>query len=283
MEAQNDDFSLEEWPSLYHDNLDESFTAWEPPNLENTDREELPSNYLLPDDVEAEDLPPYYHLNRLGIDVLTNEPLDYIISVDPSGFDPGFETEPTSPSSSADVWWTSTESVLADSSTSPEMSSLSPDLLHPPSPAYLSSLENSPIDVVQMSVKHRVNIPPTGGSVPQSLTRTPAVQSSPSEASTTHQPHQKPSRTRLSQRERRKRDKPVKCPICNKGHQYMADLNKHILARHRDVAASFNLSATRHVCDWCCKSFARRDHLLRHLTRKHGRPKEWRSRKQKTA
>lgn len=200
MEAPNDDFSLEEWLSFDDDNLEETFPYWTPPNLDNAHREELRFHHALPDDaVNVENLPPHYYLSSLGIDLLVNEPIDYITDVDPSGLDPGFETDSTTPSSSVDAWLTSTESVSADSLTSPE-TSFSPDFLDPTSPAHLSPLQSSPTNIVQMSAEHITNIPPPGGSVvPESLTITLGVQSSPSEASTTHQTHQeRSSRTRLS-------------------------------------------------------------------------------------
>ncbi|KXX75854.1 Zinc finger and BTB domain-containing protein 7C [Madurella mycetomatis] len=286
MEVPNDDFSFEEWLSFDDGNLEETYRYWTPPNLENSHREESQFNHALPDAVDIKNLPPHYYLSSLGIDLFAKEPIDYITHVDPSGLDPGFETDSTTRSGSVDAWLTSTESVSADSLTSPETSSFSPDFLDSTSPAHLSSLQSSPTNMVQMSAKDITNIPPTRRIVVrESLTITPGAQSSPSETSTTHQPHQKrSSRTRLSKRERRRLEKPEKCTICNKGHQYKADLKKHIVAKHRDMAPLFELSTERNFCKWCPKSFARKDHLLRHLTRKHSRdPNEGRSRKQNTA
>ncbi|KAH6856260.1 GINS complex protein-domain-containing protein [Chaetomium sp. MPI-CAGE-AT-0009] len=43
----------------------------------------------------------------------------------------------------------------------------------------------------------------------------------------------------------RKIIKPEECPICPKGHTYRGGLNRHILARHRHLAAEYGLSIKR--------------------------------------
>ncbi|KAK3323789.1 hypothetical protein B0T19DRAFT_213808 [Cercophora scortea] len=80
---------------------------------------------------------------------------------------------------------------------------------------------------------------------------------------------QKGSPRRLLARERRKLERPSKCPICKLGHAYDADMRKHIRAKHPDQARRFNVSTERHRCRWCGESLARSDHLARHLKRKH--------------
>ncbi|KAK3688232.1 hypothetical protein B0T22DRAFT_439787 [Podospora appendiculata] len=74
------------------------------------------------------------------------------------------------------------------------------------------------------------------------------------------------------QRERRKRERPSKCPLCDLGHAYDADMRRHIRAKHPDQAWRFNVSTKKLRCKWCVKSFSRSDHLTRHLKRKHSGP-----------
>ncbi|KAK3306736.1 uncharacterized protein B0T15DRAFT_510088 [Chaetomium strumarium] len=74
----------------------------------------------------------------------------------------------------------------------------------------------------------------------------------------------------LTSRKWRLQTRPVKCPVCNKGHTYSTELNKHIAARHRDVAASIGVSIERYVCELCHQVCTRKDRLVRHLKNKHG-------------
>ncbi|KAK4177086.1 hypothetical protein QBC36DRAFT_139539 [Triangularia setosa] len=71
--------------------------------------------------------------------------------------------------------------------------------------------------------------------------------------------------------ERRKADKPVKCPLCHKGHAYDAELTKHIRANHKAEAYRFGISTARFPCpiSACSQTFARPDHASRHVQRKH--------------
>ncbi|KAL5610031.1 hypothetical protein FOVSG1_004712 [Fusarium oxysporum f. sp. vasinfectum] len=71
-------------------------------------------------------------------------------------------------------------------------------------------------------------------------------------------------------RQKRKEDKPEKCHICEKGHQWKRDLERHYRSNHPDEAAKMGLSRSKPICRHCGKDFARRDHLKRHLKRKHG-------------
>ncbi|EWZ00603.1 hypothetical protein FOYG_00433 [Fusarium oxysporum NRRL 32931] len=71
-------------------------------------------------------------------------------------------------------------------------------------------------------------------------------------------------------RQKRKEDKPEKCHICEKGHQWKRDLERHYRSNHPDEAAKMGLSRSKPICKHCGKDFARRDHLKRHLKRKHG-------------
>jgi hypothetical protein len=71
-------------------------------------------------------------------------------------------------------------------------------------------------------------------------------------------------------RQKRKEDRPEKCHICQKGHQWRRDLERHYCTHHPDEAAKMGLSMSRPMCRHCGQDFARRDHLTRHLRRKHG-------------
>lgn len=71
-------------------------------------------------------------------------------------------------------------------------------------------------------------------------------------------------------RQKRKEDKPEKCHICGKGHQWNRDLQRHYWSNHPDEAFKMGLRRSEHKCRHCGKYFARRDHLKRHLKRKHG-------------
>lgn len=84
-------------------------------------------------------------------------------------------------------------------------------------------------------------------------------------------PNDKSGRSpKLSARCRRRKDKPEECPICGKGHAYKAELDRHIIAQHKDQAEQHALSVERFSCPHCSRDFARKDHLIRHRQRKHG-------------
>ncbi|KAK0637132.1 hypothetical protein B0T17DRAFT_99143 [Bombardia bombarda] len=77
----------------------------------------------------------------------------------------------------------------------------------------------------------------------------------------------------LPARAQRKISRPEKCHMCEKGFPYVADLRTHIRAKHLEEANRLSISVPRSVCKWCQKSYARSDHLLRHLQNSHGHPK----------
>jgi hypothetical protein len=71
-------------------------------------------------------------------------------------------------------------------------------------------------------------------------------------------------------RAKRKVEKPEICLICQKGHQFRRELNRHYRTNHPVEADKMGISMARPVCRYCGKDFARGDHLTRHLKRKHG-------------
>lgn len=71
-------------------------------------------------------------------------------------------------------------------------------------------------------------------------------------------------------RELRKQTRPARCPICDYGHAYRADMEKHIASNHPEQAHEFQVSTARTPCTMCSKTFARRDHFLRHCRIIHG-------------
>ncbi|KAK3339490.1 hypothetical protein B0H65DRAFT_302045 [Neurospora tetraspora] len=96
----------------------------------------------------------------------------------------------------------------------------------------------------------------------------------------TDQPGHSP---KLSARRRRRKEKPVKCPIpgCGMGHAYQAELDRHIIAQHKDQAEQYALSVKRFPCPHCPRDFARKDHLTRHRQRRHGLAKQEKRRSKK--
>ncbi|KAK4652273.1 hypothetical protein QC762_609660 [Podospora pseudocomata] len=74
-------------------------------------------------------------------------------------------------------------------------------------------------------------------------------------------------------RQIRQLEKPEKCPICQKGHQYRSDVKRHIASRHKDRAHEFGVSIALFLCpvSGCFQTFpvSRLDHALRHIRRKH--------------
>jgi uncharacterized Zn-finger protein len=74
----------------------------------------------------------------------------------------------------------------------------------------------------------------------------------------------------LTARKWRLQIRPEKCPVCNKGHTFKTELNKHIASCHRDVAANFGVSTEPYVCELCHQKCTRKDRLVRHMKNKHG-------------
>jgi hypothetical protein len=70
-------------------------------------------------------------------------------------------------------------------------------------------------------------------------------------------------------RAKRMVDKPEICLICQKGHPWRRELNRHYRTNHPVEADKMGISMARPVCRYCGKDFARHDHLKRHLKRKH--------------
>lgn len=71
-------------------------------------------------------------------------------------------------------------------------------------------------------------------------------------------------------REKRKKEKPERCHICEKGHQWKRDLDRHYITNHPEEAEKRGLHIFRPRCKHCGRTFARGDHLTRHVKRKHG-------------
>ncbi|KAK3903515.1 hypothetical protein C8A05DRAFT_14512 [Staphylotrichum tortipilum] len=84
---------------------------------------------------------------------------------------------------------------------------------------------------------------------------------------------------KISARVRRNRTKPEECLECWMRFSYLGERDKHIRSRHPHIASAYSISMERHACQWCHKTYMRKDYLTRHLTRKHGREKTRRGRK----
>ncbi|KAF7890791.1 uncharacterized protein EAF01_010600 [Botrytis porri] len=64
---------------------------------------------------------------------------------------------------------------------------------------------------------------------------------------------------------------PHACTLCPHRTARRRDMTRHIAAKHKDVGSSGSESVSKPICPMedCKKGFARSDHLLRHLRRKH--------------
>ncbi|KAB8294059.1 hypothetical protein EYC80_009515 [Monilinia laxa] len=64
---------------------------------------------------------------------------------------------------------------------------------------------------------------------------------------------------------------PQACPLCPHRTARKRDMTRHIAAKHRDVGSSESKPMDKPICrvEGCGRIFARKDHLLRHLRRKH--------------
>ncbi|TGO20567.1 hypothetical protein BPAE_0285g00120 [Botrytis paeoniae] len=64
---------------------------------------------------------------------------------------------------------------------------------------------------------------------------------------------------------------PHACTLCPHRTARRRDMTRHIAAKHKDVGSSGPKSVSRPICpvEDCKQGFARSDHLLRHLRRKH--------------
>jgi len=82
-----------------------------------------------------------------------------------------------------------------------------------------------------------------------------------------------PNGRRRNTREKRKKERPEKCDICGMGHQWVRDLKRHYNIHHSEYAEILGCYTPRLRCRYryCDKSCSRKDHLTRHLQRKHGR------------
>jgi transposase-like protein len=177
---------------------------------------------------------------------------DYVAQLGPPRFETPSMTNVISPLSSGGTTWTSPSlefgfnSPVIDTPWS-QFGAVHDRMAHVGDNLSSNATTISPMDTVQQS--------PTQPAPKNNDCRPSAMQDRPRDIRT---------------REWRKIIKPEECPACPKGHTYREDLNRHILVHHRHLAAEYGLSTERPVCKWCNESFARKDHLTRHLRRRHG-------------
>jgi hypothetical protein len=249
-----------------------------------------PGDIQNPDDIRNQDDITNLH-DIPGLDDIPNPDLimDFrdIMTLDHSQTEPALTTALTSPSSSGDITQTPSSGDFNFNS-SPglwEIPYLSPNSLMEQSPQAYFAVPHRPI--INAGVPHfvtgQLNSSPCMGDgiAPKALTTAPTSSIHQSLAQTATEPRQLTMEDRppgISSREWRKIIKPEKCPKCPMGFPYKHDLNKHIVARHRQIAAKRKLSLERHACKWCPGMFARKDHLKRHLTKEHQREKTWKRR-----
>ncbi|KAK0387315.1 hypothetical protein NLU13_5628 [Sarocladium strictum] len=105
----------------------------------------------------------------------------------------------------------------------------------------------------------------------------PSTMASPSSAATNPSPpsfHQttdrKPSSSTGPKRQLRKLIKPETCHVCGKGHAQIRERDRHIITQHYDEAVRMGLNVDRPKCGLCDQTFRRKDHLTRHMKRRHG-------------
>jgi hypothetical protein len=310
MAAPNDDSiswdSLKSWFDNYLKGL-----AWDAANLEGIRWNQVPSGdptfHGLSDEPTPDATPQtqttnlqHNHLVLGGKDPIHGVPnlhdipglddimdFDDIMTLDYPQTEPALTTALTSPSSSGDITQTPSSGDFNFNSSPDlwEIPYLSPKLLMEQSPQADFAVPQRPI--INAGVPHfvtgQLNSSPYMGNgiAPKALTMGPTSSIHQSLAQTTTEPRKLTLEDRppgISSREWHKIIRPEKCPTCPMGFPYKHDLNKHIVARHRQVAAKRKLSLERHACKWCPGTFARKDHLMRHLTREHQREKTWKRR-----
>lgn len=73
-------------------------------------------------------------------------------------------------------------------------------------------------------------------------------------------------------KENRKTEKPAKCEKCGRGFAWQRDLDRHVDVHKRSRATHLQLHVDKVPCEIasCTKTFARKDHMQRHLRNKHG-------------
>lgn len=71
-------------------------------------------------------------------------------------------------------------------------------------------------------------------------------------------------------RQLRKIIKPETCPVCGRGHAQLRERDRHIVTHHFEEAVRMGLNTERPTCQICDQDFRRKDHLTRHMKRRHG-------------
>jgi hypothetical protein len=257
MEATHHQFPGWPWLSWDGDTFNEDTWNNIPENLDDSHNTGNSLQFLAPDahlapQISATDR----DLNEPAVLGLSSKPMDYIPDLGLPEFALPVMTEMTSPTSLGSATWAS--SPLDFDFNSPMTDMMFQLAAGRTNNAYmeeefvLEAPSIAPWDTVQQSLPK-----PTAAPGPLTMEdRPPGV----------------------SAREWRKMIRPEKCPACGKGHTYQNELDKHIAAQHPHLAAEHGVSTNRHFCVWCPKSFARPDHLTRHLRLKHGRPRKKRNR-----
>lgn len=203
-------------------------------------------------------------------------PIDHSMDMAAPEFSLG--TEITSPSSSGGVILTPT-SVDFGSISSPTMSDLglSPFTLIGQSPLGWEPLQSPFINSMPQPAASRPNmhtyIEGTAFSeaAPTAAQGVEVYQPSPPRAKSRRQPRRKDCPPEMHAREFRNRFKPERCPECPMRFNYVGERDKHIAARHPDVAGKHGVPLEIHTCQHCGRKYTRKDRLTRHLTNKHGR------------
>jgi len=187
-------------------------------------------------------------------------------------------TEFTSPNSSNSSFSWGVVPSLGNSSISSELPPLSPE---PPTLIWtpLAFGELRGLMLFDQNIQQTDPVQDDATITPNIITNALGL---PPEASTlTSTPLQQRRRSGPPARERRKKDRPIKCPVCDKGFPYNADMERHIRTNHPERALEFGVPTDRPACMICCKTFARKDHKTRHDQRVHNTPKPIRASRRK--
>jgi hypothetical protein len=195
---------------------------------------------------------------------------DYVPQLDPPGLEPTLMMDVISPLSSGGTTWTSPSlefdfnSPVIDTTWPHPMTTQLDKLTWMGEHGSSNGMTITPTDAVRQPP-----LRPALGANPLDGIQQPPLPSAIGFDSLTMKdrpPH-------IKSRDWRMLIKPAKCPVCRKGHPYVGELKKHILANHPELAPEYEISTKRHFCRWCGSSYKRGDHLTRHLNNAHGREK----------
>lgn len=143
---------------------------------------------------------------------------------------------------------------------------------------FATGMDSSAVPAPPSTASDSQGLSPAELFLPYTPPEVPTVGSSamPSPSSANPSPpssHPTPDRKTSStgpKRQLRKLIKPETCPVCGKGHAQVRERDRHIITQHYDEAVRMGLNVDRPQCGLCDQTFRRKDHLTRHMKRRHG-------------